>query len=118
MSIKDKFTPDEWFKVMTGPGRAGAAVMAASPSGLTGLIAEARAFSDATRESVSAATRTPLLEAMAADMLGTAPDTQPPRNAPATPGKPASRASRPCGRRLGWSAPRPAPKTTRRTARC
>lgn len=79
MSIKDKFTPDEWFKVMTGPGRAGAAVMAASPSGLTGLIAEARAFSDATRESVSAATRTPLLEAMAADMLGTAPDTQPPQ---------------------------------------
>ncbi|MCD0166739.1 hypothetical protein IHN58_13865, partial [Deinococcus sp. 12RED42] len=47
MSIKDNFTSDEWFKVMTGPGRAGAAVMAASPSGLTGLIAEARAISDA-----------------------------------------------------------------------
>ncbi|GAA0498534.1 hypothetical protein [Deinococcus depolymerans] len=74
MSIKDNFTPDEWFKVMTGPGRAGAAVVAASPSGLTGLVAEARALSDALRAAVSADTRTPLLEAIAADLLGTAPD--------------------------------------------
>ncbi|GGR78027.1 hypothetical protein [Deinococcus sedimenti] len=76
MSIKDNFTADEWFKVMTGPGRAGAAVVAASPSGLTGLVAEAQAIGQAVRESVSAQTRTPLLEAMAADLLGTAPDPQ------------------------------------------
>lgn len=76
MSIKDNFTADEWFKVMTGPGRAGAAVVAASPSGLTGLVAEAQAIGQAVRESVSAQSRTPLLEAMAADLLGTAPDPQ------------------------------------------
>lgn len=76
MGIKDNFTADEWFKVMTGPGRAGAAVVASSPSGLTGLVAEAQAIGQAVRESVSAHTRTPLLEAMAADLLGTAPDPQ------------------------------------------
>ncbi|GGR48579.1 hypothetical protein GCM10008959_07120 [Deinococcus seoulensis] len=74
MSIKDNFTPDEWFKVMTGPGRAGAAIVASSPSGLTGLVAEARALNDAIRDGVSADTRTPLLEAIAADLLRTAPD--------------------------------------------
>lgn len=50
MGIKDNFTADEWFKVMTGPGRAGAAVVAASPSGLTGLVAEAQAIGQAVRE--------------------------------------------------------------------
>ena len=74
MSVKDKFTPDEWFKVMTGPGRAGAAVVAASPSGVTGLVAEAQAIGAAIREQVSASGRTPLLEAMAADLMGTPPD--------------------------------------------
>ncbi|CAM3377389.1 hypothetical protein DESA109040_10245 [Deinococcus saxicola] len=70
MSLKDNFTTDEWFKVMTGPGRAGAAVVAASPSGLTGLLAEAQAIANAVRESVSRDSRTPLMEAMAADLLG------------------------------------------------
>ncbi|MFK7600750.1 hypothetical protein ACI3L1_00925 [Deinococcus sp. SM5_A1] len=70
MSLKDNFTVDEWFKVMTGPGRAGAAVVAASPSGLTGLLAEAQAIANAVRESVSKDSRTPLMEAMAADLLG------------------------------------------------
>ncbi|SMB94366.1 hypothetical protein [Deinococcus hopiensis] len=74
MSVKDNFTPDEWFKVMTGPGRAGAAVVAASPSGVTGLVAEAQAIATALREQVSASGRTPLLEAMAADLMGTPPD--------------------------------------------
>lgn len=74
MSVKENFTPDEWFKVMTAPGRAGAAVVAASPSGLTGLVAEAQAIGAAIREGVSAAGRTPLLEAMAADLVGTPPD--------------------------------------------
>ncbi|WP_034384921.1 hypothetical protein [Deinococcus sp. YIM 77859] len=74
MSIKDQFTPEEWVQVMTGPGRVGAAVVAASPSGVTGLVAEARALAEAIREQVSAQGRTPLLEAMAADLLGTPPD--------------------------------------------
>ncbi|ANC71924.1 hypothetical protein [Deinococcus radiodurans] len=74
MSVKDNFTADEWFKVMTGPGRAGAAVVAASPSGLTGLLAEAQAIAASVRESVSGTPRTPLMEAMAAELLGTPPD--------------------------------------------
>lgn len=73
MSLKDNFTADEWFKVMTGPGRAGAAVVAASPSGVTGLIAEAKAIADGVRENVSKQGRTPLMEAMAADLMGKPP---------------------------------------------
>ncbi|WP_412026568.1 hypothetical protein [Deinococcus yunweiensis] len=73
MSLKDSFTKEEWFRVMTGPGRAGAAVVAASPSGLTGLLAEAQAIAATIRESVSREGRTPLMEAMAADLLGTGP---------------------------------------------
>ncbi len=74
MSLKDSFTTDEWLKVMTGPGQAGAAVVAASPSGLTGLMAEAQAIAQTVRENVSKQSRTPLMEAMAADLLGTPPD--------------------------------------------
>ena len=74
MSIKDNFTADEWLKIMTGPGRAGAAVVAASPSGVTGLLAEARAIADTVRGNVSKEGRTPLMEAMAASLLGTPPD--------------------------------------------
>lgn len=76
MSLKDSFTPDEWYQVMTAPGRVGAAVVAASPSGVTGLVAEAQAIGAAIRESVSAQNRTPLLEAMAADLMGTPPTPQ------------------------------------------
>lgn len=73
MSLKDNFTADEWFKIMTGPGRAGAAVVAASPSGVTGLIAEAQAIAASVRENVSRQGRTPLMEAMAADLMGKPP---------------------------------------------
>lgn len=79
MSLKDQFSTDEWLTVMTGPGRTGAAVVAASPSGVTGLIAEAQAISATIRENVSKSGRTPLMEAMAADLLGTPPD---PRDLP------------------------------------
>lgn len=87
MSLKDRFTPDEWFQVMTAPGRVGAAVVAASPSGVTGLVAEAQAIGAAIRQSLSAEGRTPLLEAMAADLLGTPPTPQelPPQDRPRTP---------------------------------
>ena len=47
MSVKDNFTPDEWFKVMTGPGRAGAAVVAARPSRARSSVQGAHASSDA-----------------------------------------------------------------------
>ena len=74
MSIKDNFSKEEWFKVMTGPGRAGAAVVAASPSGITGLLAEAQAIASTVRENVSKEGRTPLMEAMAADLMGNPTD--------------------------------------------
>lgn len=74
MSLKDSFTPEEWFKVMTAPGRAGGMIVAASPSGITGIVAEARAIGEAIREQISGPGRTPLLEAMAADLMGTPPD--------------------------------------------
>ena len=74
MSVKDNFTADEWLKVMTGAGRAGAAVVAASPSGITGLVAEAQAIASSIRESISGTPRTPLMEAMAAELMGTPPD--------------------------------------------
>ncbi|MBZ9753367.1 hypothetical protein K7W42_21260 [Deinococcus sp. HMF7604] len=74
MSIKDNFSSEEWTTVMNGPGRAGAAVVAASPSGITGLLAEGRALAQAVRAGLSAPGRTPLLEAMAADLLGPAPE--------------------------------------------
>ena len=74
MTLKDNFTADEWFKIMTGPGQAGAAVVVSSPSGVTGLLAEAQAIAAGVRESVSREGRTPLMEAMAADLMGTPPD--------------------------------------------
>lgn len=82
MSLKDSFTPEEWFKVMTAPGRAGGVIVAASPSGITGIVAEARAIGEAIREQVSGPGRTPLLEAMAADLMGkpTDPKTMPPQD--------------------------------------
>ncbi|SEJ14870.1 hypothetical protein SAMN04488058_104138 [Deinococcus reticulitermitis] len=76
MSIRDQFTQEEWTKVMLGAGRTGGAVVAASPSGVTGLVAEAQAIAKTIRESVSGAARTPLLEAIAADLLGTPPDAK------------------------------------------
>jgi len=45
MSVKDNFTPEEWDKVLSGPATAAAAILAASPSGLTGIIAEGIAYS-------------------------------------------------------------------------
>jgi hypothetical protein len=40
MANKDQFTQDEWYSVLGGPASAGTYVMAVSPSGLTGLLAE------------------------------------------------------------------------------
>lgn len=70
MSIKTQFSPEEWLTVMTGPFRAAGIVVAASPSGITGLVAETQAMYEAARAELSAEARTPLLEAMAADLLG------------------------------------------------
>lgn len=73
-SIKSKFSTEEWMKVMTGAGNAGAAVVAASPSGVTGLIAEMTAIVKGVREEVSKSPRTALLEAVAADLVAGPPE--------------------------------------------
>lgn len=62
--IKDKFSAQEWFTVMNGPGRAGLYVIAASPSGLTGVLAEAGAIARTLQEMMAGQQRTPLLDAM------------------------------------------------------
>lgn len=65
MSAKDNYTQDEWRRVLSGPGQAGLAVIAASPSGLTGLLAEAGAIAGVLRDLIAAQPKTPLLDAMA-----------------------------------------------------
>jgi hypothetical protein len=42
MPEKDKFSQDEWYTILTAAPSAGSYVMASSPSGLTGLVAEAQ----------------------------------------------------------------------------
>ncbi|WP_261664857.1 hypothetical protein [Deinococcus sp. Marseille-Q6407] len=73
-SVKSNFSSDEWMKVMTGAGNAGAAVVAASPSGVTGLVAEMSAIVKGVREEVSKNPRTPLMEAIAADLVAGPPE--------------------------------------------
>ena len=73
-SIKSRFSNEEWMKVMTGAGNAGAAIVAASPSGVTGLVAEMGAIVKGVREEVSKQPRTPLLEAIAADLVAGPPE--------------------------------------------
>ena len=62
--IKEKFSPEDWFTIMNGPGRAGLFVIAASPSGLTGVLAEAGAIARTLQEMMAAQPKTPLMAAM------------------------------------------------------
>ena len=48
--FESKFTQDEWITVRLGPASACTLVMASSPSGLTGLVAETQAIALAMRE--------------------------------------------------------------------
>ncbi|MER3553920.1 MAG: hypothetical protein C4331_06110 [Meiothermus sp.] len=76
MALKDNFTPEEWTKVLSGPASAGSYVLAASPSGLTGIIAEAAAM---TRELLDGAkgSSTPLLQAISESLQPEALKEQP-----------------------------------------
>lgn len=67
MSVKDNFTPEEWDKVLSGPATAAAAILAASPSGLTGIIAEGIATVKAMKE-LAEASSAPLLQAIATSL--------------------------------------------------
>ena len=67
MSVKDNFTPEEWDKVLSGPATAAAAILAASPSGLTGIIAEGITTVKAMKE-LAEASSAPLLQAIATSL--------------------------------------------------
>lgn len=65
MSMKDQFTKEEWMKVVTAPGMAGALVFAASPSGPIGMMQEMQATSAGAREFLQQyASSSPLLQSM------------------------------------------------------
>ena len=49
-TFESKFSQDEWQTIRTGPASAGTLVMASSPSGLTGLLAETQAIALALRD--------------------------------------------------------------------
>ncbi len=68
MSVKEHFAEFEWSAVMLGPGRAGLAVVAAAPSGITGVLAELGAMGQVIRDLVARQPKTPLLQAISDDL--------------------------------------------------
>lgn len=72
--MQGRFSREEWFKIMNGPGQAGAAVIAAGPSGLTGVLAEVQAIGRSVQELLLATYRTPLMEAIAHAYRNTPPE--------------------------------------------
>ncbi len=67
MANKDQFTQDEWYAVLGGPASAGTYVMAVSPSGLTGLLAEMQSIVTGLLE-LSQASPNPLIQEIAASL--------------------------------------------------
>ena len=49
-TFESKFSQEEWLTIRAGPASAGTLVMASSPSGLTGLLAETQAIALTMRE--------------------------------------------------------------------
>jgi hypothetical protein len=74
MSIRDNFSAEEWEKVLSGTTSGAAAVVAASPSGITGLVAEGTAASKTLRE-LAQASPSPLIQAIRESLE--APRTEP-----------------------------------------
>lgn len=70
MDIKERFSEGEWQAVLLGPGQAGLAVVAAAPSGLTGVLAELGAVASVLRELNATPSPSPLIAAMVADLQG------------------------------------------------
>jgi hypothetical protein len=64
MAEKEKFTPEEWFSILSAPASAGTFVMASSPSGLTGLLAETQSIVQGLRD-FSAASSSGFLQEIA-----------------------------------------------------
>ena len=65
MVSKANFTPDEWSRVLASPMVAGAAITAADPSGLWGLLKEGMAGGWAMLQAKQDANANPLIKAVA-----------------------------------------------------
>ncbi|NJK46308.1 MAG: hypothetical protein HC933_20530 [Pleurocapsa sp. SU_196_0] len=79
MPDKDKFNQDEWFNILSAPSSAGSYVMASSPSGLTGLVAEAQGIVRGMLE-LSDASSSPFVQEVAQSLKPGADDlVSPPR---------------------------------------
>jgi hypothetical protein len=76
MSVKDKFTPEEWRNLLKAPMLVSYAVAGAAPSGEEGYIQEMSAVADAIIEGGQRAAQDSLLRAVVADIVANAEDEQ------------------------------------------
>ncbi len=76
MSVKDKFTPEEWKSLLKAPMLAGYAVAGADPSKEEGFIQEMSAVADGIIEGEQRAAKDSLLSAVVADIYANADDEQ------------------------------------------
>jgi len=67
MTDKQRFTPDEWTKILMSPTIAGMAITAADPSGLWGMLKESFASGAALVAAKSNPDANPLVKAVVAD---------------------------------------------------
>jgi hypothetical protein len=76
MSVKDKFTPEEWKSLLKAPMLAGYAVAGADPSKEEGFIQEMSAVADGIIEGEQRAAKDSLLSAVVADIYANADDEE------------------------------------------
>ncbi|ADV67564.1 hypothetical protein [Deinococcus maricopensis] len=74
LQARAQYTQDEWFKIMNGPGRAGVMVIAAGPSGITGVLAEMQEVALSLQEGTRGLDAPPLLRAMRDALTNTSPE--------------------------------------------
>ena len=76
MSVKDKFTPEEWRALLRAPMLAGYAVAGSAPSRQDDFIREMAAVADGIVEGEQTASKDSLLGAVVADIIANATDEQ------------------------------------------
>jgi hypothetical protein len=76
MSVKDRFTPEEWRSLLKAPMLVSYAVAGAAPSGEDGFIQEMSAVADAIVEGGQGAANDSLLASVVADIVANATDEQ------------------------------------------
>ena len=74
MSVKEKFTPEEWAVLLKAPMLVSYAVVGSAPSGEEGFIQEMSAVADGIIEGGQRATKDSLLGAVVADITANAED--------------------------------------------